>query len=415
LKNKRSTVIAKLLTCLSKVCNLFSVALMFHIFIQPERFFLNVRRFSSSSAFFSSSASSSSLSTTRRRCAIIGAPFSWGQPKAGTDLAPSLFRNSSLVTSIESLKWNTIDLGDVIYTENTFEEKIDKSTVIKNGLIPGLKNQVQVGQGNLAICNAVKNASRENDFVLTLGGDHSIALGSISGILARSQINKKNIPIDIEGIQKNKSSIIQPQHTGPADLAVLWIDAHADINDPITSPSGNIHGMPLSFLLRLFDPTRVEGFEWLTQIPMLNKERLCYIGLRDLDQGEKEFIKKLGIKAFTMQDIDRHGIGKVMELAIEHIQRKLPGMSYAVPIPLHLSFDIDSIDPSVAPSTGTRVKGGLSYREAHYVCEAAAETGLLQSMDMVEVNPNLGNKDEANTTINLAIELVQSALGKSII
>ena len=381
-----------------------------HIFIQPERnIFLKIKRFSTSTT------SSSSLSTTtRRRCAIIGAPFSWGQPKAGTDLAPSFFRNSSLVSGIESLNWNTIDLGDVVYTQNSIK-KIENSTIIQNGLIPGLKNQVQVGQGNLAICQAVKNASKEYDFVLTLGGDHSIALGSISGILARSQINNKNIPIDIEGSQTNKSGVIQPQLQPPADLAVLWIDAHADINDPITSPSGNIHGMPLSFLLRLFDPTRVEGFEWLSHIPMLNKERLCYIGLRDLDQGEKEFIKKLGIKAFTMQDIDRYGIGKVMELAIEHIQRKLPGMSYAVPIPLHLSFDIDSIDPSVAPSTGTRVKGGLSYREAHYVCEAAAETGLLQSMDMVEVNPNLGTKEDANTTINLAIELVQSALGKSII
>ena len=355
--------------------------------------------------------------TKPRRCAIIGAPYSWGQPRAGTDLAPALLRGAGLKRGIEELGWQSNDLGDVIIPSSSSSSSSSPSSVVLSGaevrkfsdssssssgggMIRGLRNQIEVGRGNHAICNAVANASKSNDFVLTLGGDHSIALGSISGILSG------------RGKEEGGGGGRRREH---GDLAVLWIDAHADINDPITSPSGNIHGMPLSFLLRLFDPVKVEGYEWLGQVPSLNKERLCYIGLRDLDAGEKDFIKRLGIRAFTMQDIDRHGIGKVMELAIDHIQRKLPGMTHAVPVPLHLSFDIDALDPTVAPSTGTRVKGGLSYREAHYVCEAAAETGLLTAMDIVEVNPKLGNDEDAKMTVNLAVELVQSALGKSIL
>jgi len=352
--------------------------------------------------------------TKPRSCAIIGAPYSWGQPRAGTDLAPALLRGAGLKRKIDELGWKSNDLGDVIIPSSSSSSSSSSSAALSGaeirfpdsssssssggGMIRGLRNQIEVGRGNHAICNAVANASKSNDFVLTLGGDHSIALGSISGVLS--------------GRGKEEGGGGGREH---GDLAVLWIDAHADINDPITSPSGNIHGMPLSFLLRLFDPVKVEGYEWLGHVPSLNKERLCYIGLRDLDAGEKDFIKRLGIRAFTMQDIDRHGIGKVMELAIDHIQRKLPGMTHAVPVPLHLSFDIDALDPTVAPATGTRVKGGLSYREAHYVCEAAAETGLLTSMDMVEVNPKLGNDEEAKMTVNLAVELVQSALGKSIL
>jgi arginase len=197
--------------------------------------------------------------------------------------------------------------------------------------------------------------------------------------------------------------------TGPADIAVLWVDAHADINDPSTSPSGNIHGMPLSFLLRLFDPTPLAGYEWLAGCPPLRKERLCYVGLRDLDDGEKVFIKALGVRAFTMQDIDRHGIGKVMEMALEHVNR-----GAGAGLPLHLSFDIDAVDPAVAPSTGTAVPGGLSFREAHYVCEAAAETGALRSMDLVEVNPLLSPR-RAKQTVDFALALVASALGRTIL
>ena len=335
------------------------------------------------------------FATKSRSCAIVGAPFSWGQPRAGTELAPALLRGSGgLKHGIETLGWRSTDLGDVVVSSSATSQ----GAPLQAGIIPGLRNQIEVGRGNHAICNAVSQAADSHDFVLTLGGDHSIALGSISGILSSKRINGNKQGEGTHG-----------------DLAVLWIDAHADINDPITSPSGNIHGMPLSFLLRLFDPIKVEGYNWLGNVPSLNKERLCYIGLRDLDAGEKEFIKKLGIRAFTMQDVDKHGIGKVMELAIDHIQRKLPGMTHAVPIPMHLSFDIDAVDPTVAPATGTRVRGGLSYREAHYVCEAAAETGLLTAMDIVEVNPKLGTEEEAKTTVNLAVELVQSALGKSIL
>ena len=187
------------------------------------------------------------------------------------------------------------------------------------------------------------------------------------------------------------------------------------------SASGNMHGMPLSFLLRLLQPSSVPGFGWLEATPQLDPALLVYIGLRDLDAAEKLAIRQLGIKAFTMSDIDRFGIARVAELAIGHLTARGARS-------LHLSFDIDAVEPLVAPSTGTAVMGGLSYREAHFVCETAAESGLLGSMDITEVNPLLDWRAAHGSTttgtmttggpaatITLAVELIASALGKTII
>jgi arginase len=233
-----------------------------------------------------------------------------------------------------------------------------------------------IGDACKNVAEIVAENTMKGNFQLTLGGDHSIAIGSIAGKL-----------------------MAQPE------LGVIWVDAHADINTVKTSDSQNIHGMAVAFLLGLAD-TNVPGFEWLGDVPNLLKERLVYIGLRDVDAGESVLIKKHGIKAYTMHEIDRYGIGQVMDMAIDHVTNR-------VDRPLHISYDIDSVDPEFAQATGTKVYGGLTYREAFYVAESVANTGLLTSLDMVEVNPYLAT-DEELFTVNLANNIVTAALGKKI-
>ncbi|MCA8938735.1 MAG: arginase, partial [Planctomycetes bacterium] len=215
-----------------------------------------------------------------------------------------------------------------------------------------------------------------------LGGDHSIAIGTISGIAASAQ-------------QKSPDSSIPPK------VGVLWFDAHGDINTPQSSPSGNIHGMPVSCLLG-------NGPESLTQIgfagPKVSPARFAQIGLRDIDEIERKLLKESGIHTYTMADIDRRGMATVMEEAIAFA---CDGTDL-----LHVSFDIDSVDPRVAPGTGTPKLGGLTYREAHLALEMIADTGRLSSMEMVEVNPTL---DERNQTAVIAVGLVASALGLRIL
>ncbi len=157
------------------------------------------------------------------------------------------------------------------------------------------------------------------------------------------------------------------------DACVVWIDAHADINSIETTTSGNIHGMPMSFLLGI-NEAQIPEYGWIK--PILTPDRLVYIGLRDVDQGEKTILKKYGIKAFSMHEVDKYGIGKVVEMALDHVNPKRDK-------PIHLSFDVDALDPSVAPSTGTPVRGGLTFREGHYICEAIHETGLLVAFDIM--------------------------------
>jgi len=193
-----------------------------------------------------------------------------------------------------------------------------------------------------------------------LGGDHSLAIGSISALLK-----------------------LWP------DLCIVWVDAHGDINTDLTTETGNLHGMPVAFLSGMIDDKKVPGFEWLhcEDRQYLDTRRIVYVGLRHLDYQEKRIIYKCGIKAFSMQEVDKYGIGKVMQMALDHIDPKRRR-------PIHLSFDIDSMDPSVCPCTGTTVSGGLTYREANYVCEVPAETGRLVSMDITEFNSTLPGKKE---------------------
>lgn len=303
---------------------------------------------------------------------IIGAPTSLGQRLAGAAKGPTALRFAGLENAIADLGYTVTDMGDAVIPSPTTK---DPSSAFAG------RNSYAVGTGNRNIADMAEKASQAGNFVLTLGGDHSVAMGSIAGIMAARP-----------------------------DLGVVWVDAHADINEPSTSSSGNIHGMPLSFLMRLFDPMEVPGCGWLgdARYPVLTPDRVVYVGLRDLDTPEQLVIRNLGIRAFTMSDVDRYGIGEVMERAIHHLTSK-------VRRPLHLSFDIDAVDPAVAPSTGTTVPGGLTFREAHYVCEAVASTGLLGSMDIVEINPDLVPGSGAMATVKLGIHLVASALGKSVL
>lgn len=296
---------------------------------------------------------------------LVGAPQQFGQPLAGTHRGPDLLRRFGLREMLTSLGWRIVDSGDV-----------DMSS-------PGErregKHESVVEAGSRRLYEACKAAHRHERLVLALGGDHSIALGSVAAALSQRP-----------------------------DTRILWVDAHADVNTPSTSPSGNMHGMPLGFLLGY------ATYDWLPT--PLDPSRLAYVGLRDIDKDEKSRLLELrsrGAYVSTMREVDQFGVGKVMEMALDSLGYN--DKTDDTPPPLHLSFDIDAIDPQFAAATGTVVRGGLSFREAHYICEAVWSTGALGSMDIVEVNDTLTDPDGAKETVDLAASLVASACGDVIL
>lgn len=304
---------------------------------------------------------------------IIGAPMVYGQPLLGPEQGPKMLRAAGLHDAIKKLGWRVDERGDL-----DLDSKGTEHRVVYEGEGQA-HNSTEVGNGNKKLATEITKCAEKGRLVLTLGGDHSIGIGTLAGML-------RQFP----------------------DLGVVWVDAHADINTPRTSGSGNMHGMPLSFILGLWDPTTVPGLAWLKDFPKLNPKNLVYIGLRDVDKGERDLIHEHKIAAFTMSHIDRYGIGGVMKMATDYLGDR----------PLHLSYDIDACDPSIAPCTGTLVRGGLTFREAHYVAEHVAETGRLVSMDMVEVNPQFSEdnvRTDAADTANLGLQLIASALGNSIL
>jgi len=226
------------------------------------------------------------------------------------------------------------------------------------------------------LADRVETVADKGYFPIVLGGDHSIAAGTVSG-MARS-LHKKN--------QK---------------LGLIWIDAHADMNTPESSPSGNVHGMPLACLTGN-GPAELAGIAGFT--PAVNPANVVLIGLRSVDTEERQIVRKTGVKAFTMREIDERGLRSVMDEAIRIATEGTAGF--------HLSFDMDSVDPQEAPGVGTPVKGGMTYREAHLAMETICDSDALLSMELVEVNPVI---DEQNRTAILAVELVMSALGKRIL
>lgn len=273
---------------------------------------------------------------------------------------------------LTSLGWRIEDVGDL---------DVDV-TGNKSQFLANAKNSCIVGPATAELATLVEAKVKEGYFPLVLGGDHSIGIGSLAGLLRARP-----------------------------ETGVLWIDAHADLNTPETTGSGNLHGMPVGLLMDGLDCdySRYPGLEWLENGPRLQPDSIVYVGLRDVDTPEREAIHNLGIQAYTMHDIDRYGIGAVMEMALSHLLKKNPHRR------LHLSYDIDAIDPLHAPATGTAVRGGLTFREAHFVAEFVAQNGNLASADMVELNHTLSDGDGAKETVALGLQIVTSLMGKSII
>lgn len=302
----------------------------------------------------------------RNTVALVGCPFSGGQPRPGVDNGPIHLVEAGIVEQLKELGWKVKFDG-----HHQFEE----ISAQNDPPIGKLKNPRLVSRVTQSVAKVVGEHIKNGELPVTLGGDHSLAMGTISGTLS-------SFP----------------------DACIIWIDAHADINTPESTESGNIHGMPVSFLLGL--GSKIEEFSWVQ--PRLRPDRIVYIGLRDVDAGEKRILKENNIKAFSMHEVDKYGIGKVVEMALDHVN---PNRD----LPIHLSFDVDALDPSVAPSTGTPVRGGLTFREGHYICEAIWETGLLVALDLMEVNPTLLDANSVKQTVAVGCSLVRSALGETLL
>ena len=293
--------------------------------------------------------------------AIIGAALDLGAGRRGVDMGPSAIRYAGLEERLTGLGYRCVDWGNVQTAVLEATEELDE----RARYLP----QILEACGQVA--ELVGQALEQGSLPLVLGGDHSVALGTLSG-LARAN------------------------GTG----GVLWIDAHGDLNTPETSPSGNVHGMPLAAALGLADG-RFES-DGLT-LPAVDPARVAIVGLRSVDARERERIREHGIATYTMSDIDRIGLEHAIRESLDRI--KGPGF-------VHVSLDMDALDPEVAPGVGTPIRGGLSYREAHLALELVAESGLVGPFEVVEVNPIL---DRENATASLAVELVASALGKTIL
>jgi arginase len=286
------------------------------------------------------------------RVDVIGVPMDLGADRRGVDMGPSAIRYARLKESLLALGVTTTNDHGNLNVPVPESASIDEASAKYLPIIRAVCEE---------LAQLVERIVREGGFPLVLGGDHSIAIGTLSGV-GRARGHKPGL---------------------------IWIDAHGDINTPLTSPTGNVHGMPVAISL---------------EEHAIDPKRTVMIGLRDLDAGERRAIREWGVRAYTMTDVDRLGMERVMEETLAIVG--------AAPNSVHVSFDMDGIDPSEAPGVGTPSRGGLSYREAHLAMEMVAEAGVLGSMEVTEINPIL---DERNRTAALAVELILSALGKTII
>jgi len=298
-----------------------------------------------------------------REVALIGVPMDLGQTRRGVDMGPSAIRYAGIVERIERLQYKVDDLGNM---------EIPRPQRHTSNGKDALRNLDEIVTVNTDLARVVHEQVDKNRFPLVLGGDHSIAIGTLAGLSGHYE-----------------------------NLGVIWYDAHGDINTPETSPSGNIHGMPLAVSLGL-------GEKRLTSImnerAKIKPENIVLIGIRDLDEGEKRRLRELNIKVFTMHEIDRLGMPQVMKETIDYLNNRTDGV--------HLSFDLDGMDPSEAPGVGTPVIGGVTYRESHLAMEMLAEANIVTSAEFVEVNPML---DEKNKTADVTVALVGSLFGEKLI
>ncbi|UJL46610.1 arginase [Virgibacillus sp. NKC19-16] len=293
---------------------------------------------------------------------VIGVPMDLGQSRRGVDMGPSALRYAGAIEKLQELKNDIHDLGDIAIARPDTAKAVEESN---------LKNLQQVIQANAELASIVDQEITKNRFPVIFGGDHSIAIGSLAGIAKHYE-----------------------------NLGVIWYDAHGDLNSSETSPSGNIHGMPLAASLGI-------GHVKLTNIlgytPKIKPENIVIVGARSLDPGEKELIREKGINVYSMHEIDRIGMSNVMQEAIDYLRERTDG--------IHLSLDLDGLDPSEAPGVGTPVIGGITYRESHLAMEMLAEADILTSAEFVEVNPIL---DEKNKTAEVAVGLMGSLFGEKL-
>ena len=306
------------------------------------------------------------MSQTEKSVHIVNVPLDLGASRRGTDAGPSAFRIARLRDAVSRLGYKISGETDIPVPMMETRQLEDSNARFKDEI--------------LSVC--VQLAEQTRDILgsgatpLVIGGDHSIAMGTVSGVSAhcRKESNK---------------------------VGLIWFDAHGDMNLPETSPSGNIHGMPLAHLLGYGDPqlSNILGAD-----PAVAPENVALIGIRDIDRVEREFINKSGINAFTMRDIDQLGMSEVSRRALAVVNADTAGF--------HLSFDLDGCDPEVIPGSGTLVPGGVSYREAHLLLEECASNGRMTSMEIVELNPFL---DQANISAERAVTFIQSAFGRNIL
>ncbi|HSI97076.1 MAG TPA: arginase [Gaiellaceae bacterium] len=296
-----------------------------------------------------------------RQVAVIGAALDLGQERRGVDMGPSAIRYAGLDERLTSLGYEVRDFGNVATVEPETLALVDE----RARFLPEIKEACE------RVAALVVEAAGSGAIPLVLGGDHSVALGTLGGLATAH---------------------------GPG--GVVWIDAHGDVNTPETSPTGNVHGMPLAVALGLAGP-EFESSAW--PLPALDPKRVALIGVRQLDDDERRLLRESDVRVYTMSEIDRIGIERAVRESLDRIAG--PGF-------VHVSLDMDVLDPEIAPGVGTPVRGGLTYREAHLALELVAESGLAGSLEVVEVNPIL---DRENTTALTAVELVASALGKRIL
>jgi arginase len=303
----------------------------------------------------------------KRKIGIIGYPMDLGADRRGVDMGPSALRYAHLENKLERLGYTVKDFGDI-------NIEVAETQVIRN---PKLKYLPEIVRSSKILARKTESLLNKEYFPLILGGDHASAIGSIAGIAGYCRKNKKT-------------------------LGVVWVDAHADMNTPDTTPSGNIHGMPLAVSLGIGEKklTSVGGFS-----PKVKPENVALIGIRDVDKRESVTVKiyrNRGMQVYTMSDVDKQGIPRIITRVMNDFKNEVDH--------IHISFDMDGIDPEYAGGVGTPVEGGLTYREAHMIMEMIHDSGSINSLEVLEVNPILDTKNE---TAELAVDLIESALGKS--
>ncbi len=297
---------------------------------------------------------------------LIGFPMDLGADRRGVDMGPSALRIANLKGKLEQLGYKVLDSGDI------FIQNVERQKIVN----PKLKYVNEILRTSKILAGKIERVLEKDQFPLCLGGDHSMAIGTIAGISSFCRKNNRK-------------------------LGVIWIDAHSDMNTDATSPSGNIHGMPMAAALGLGNDKLVNFYGFS---PKVKAENCALIGVRSIDPQERINIKKAGLPVFTMSDVDKLGIHRIINRVLKQFREKVDH--------IHVSFDLDSVEPDIAPGVGTPVSGGLSYREAHLLMESIAECGCMSSLEISEVNPIL---DRKNRSAEFAADLVASSMGQRIL